>query len=343
MNITILTLDDLISAGCFDVGNALKIVEESFKKYARGQIILPNKLSTIFDESTQNRINCLPAGIIDEQIYGIKWVSIFPNNPHQKNISNLTAVILLSDTETGFPVAFMEGSLVSNLRTACVGAIAAKYLARKNSEIIGFIGAGEQAKSHLLTMKKVLPSLKICKVSSRTRKSESIFAEQMKKFCPDIDIIPCDGNYKNAVENADVIITAISGQEKILQADWIKNGSFYCHVAGLEDDFSVPLKANKIVCDNWEFVKHRSQTISIMYRSGLLSDSRIYADLHEIITGLKLGRQNDNEFIYFNSVGMAFADIALANWMYKKASHAKIGSSVNLKNRSMFDFELSKE
>ena len=236
----------------------------------------------------------------------------------------------------------MELSLVSNLRTASVGAIAAKYLARKNVEVIGFIGAGEQSKTHLLTMKKVLPSLKICKVSSRTRKSEQIFVEQMKKFCPDVDIIPCGGIYKNAVEDADIIVTAISGQEKILQADWIKEGSFYCHVAGLEDDFSVPLKANKIVCDNWEFVKHRSQTISIMYRSGLLSDSKIYADLHEIITGLKPGRQNDNEFIYFNSVGLAFTDIALANWMYKKACRSENVCRLNFKSRSIFDFELSK-
>ena len=337
MDIKILTLDDLIEAGCFDVGKVLTICENSFAAYAQGEVILPNKLSTVFDEQTQNRINCLPAGMVNEKIYGMKWVSVFPGNPHQRNIPNLTAVILLSDMETGFPVAFMEGSLISNLRTASVGAIAAKYLARKNSEAIGFIGAGEQAKSHLIMMKEIFPNIKLCKVSSRTKESERLFVEQMKHFCPYVDIVPCNGIYEEAVRGADIVVTAISGQAKILQADWLEKGAFYCHGGGLEADFAVPLKANKIVCDSWEFVKHRTQTISRMYQSGLLSDSKIYGDLHEIVTGLKPGRQTEEEFIYFNSVGMAFTDIALANWMYKKASQVGKGLKICFKHNSMFD------
>ena len=104
-----------------------------------------------------------------------------------------------------------------------------------------------------------------------------------------------------------------------MKKKWIKEGSLYIHVAGLEDEFDVALSANKIICDSWECVKHRTQTISQMYKKGLLQDSDIYADIVDIINGRKKGRENNNEFIYFNSVGLALIDVYLANSLYELA------------------------
>lgn len=337
MKLNVYSQQDLLDAGCFDMAAAIRVVEEAFVNYANGEVVFPDKVSVVFDEMTQDRINCLPAAIIPEKVYGMKWVSVFPENPHKRNKSNLTAVYLLSELESGYPVALLEGSLCSNIRTAAVGGLGAKYFARKNSETIGFIGAGEQAKAHFLSMKAVLPGLKICKVASRTQESERIFVEQMKKFYPNVEFITCNGHYEKAARNSDVIVTAISGQEKILQADWIQEGAYYCHVAGLEDDFGVAQKADKIVCDDWAVVKHRTQTISQMYHRGLLTDDAIYANLYEIVTGKKPGRQTEKEFVYFNSVGLSFVDVKLANWMYKKAALAGKGQEIMLKSKSMFE------
>ncbi len=337
MPIRILSEQDLIDAKCFDMNFALSIVEDAFIKYANDDVIFPDKVSVVFNQKTQDRINCLPAAIKSEKIYGMKWVSVFPQNPYQKGKANLTAVYILSELESGYPIAFMEGSLCSNMRTAAVGGVAAKYLARKDSKTIGFIGAGEQAKAHLLAMKAACPTIEKCYVASRTVSSEDKFVEQMSRFCPDVIFEKCTSDYKKAAGNADVIVTAISGQEKILQADWVKKGAFYCHVAGLEDDYAVPQKASKIVCDNWEVVKHRTQTISQMYQAGLLKDSHIYADLHEIISKKKKARETSDEFIYFNSVGMSFVDILLAYRMYQKCIQNDKGYDVILKEKSMFD------
>lgn len=337
IKIKILTQKDLIKAGCFNFSSAINICENALLEYTKGNVVFPDKVSVIFDEKSQSRINCLPAAVLPENVYGMKWVSVFPENPQKCNVQNLSAVILLSELTTGFPVAFMEGTLCSNLRTASVGAIAAKNLAKKNSETIGFIGSGEQAKSHFLSMMSVLPNIKICKVSSRSIDSELKFIKQMSNFYPNVKFIACNSNYKDAAD-ADIIVTAISGQEKILQADWIKDGTFYCHVGGLEDDFSVALKANKIVCDDWNVVKHRTQTISQMYKQGILKDEDIYANLYEIVTNKKKGRENNKEFIYFNSVGLSYIDIALANWMYKKAISKGLGNTIDLQEKSMFDY-----
>lgn len=337
--VKIITLDDLLVAGCFDVNSSLQVIEGSLCKQGTTDLLFPDKVSVVFDESTQNRINCLPAGIRSQQVYGMKWVSVFPVNPHKYNIPNLSAVIVLSSLKDGFPKVFMEGSLCSNLRTAAVGSVAAKYLARENSETIGFIGAGEQAKSHLLGMLAVRPSIKKCFVSSRTKDSCEKFIIQMKRFHPEIEYISCGNDYRKSIVDADIIVTAISGQDTILKAEWIKSGAFYCHVAGLEDEDAVALKASKIVCDDWNIVKHRTQTISRMFKAGVLKDSDIYANLKEIIDGDKLGRENDNEFIYFNSVGLSFLDVALANWMYKKVEEKKLGCDFVLQNMSMFDID----
>jgi len=331
MPIRILTQEDLIRSGCLDYSEALEVVEDAFVKYAKGDVIFPDKVSVVFNKESQNRINCLPAGIISENVYGMKWVSVYPENPKKFHKPNLSAVYLLSELTTGFPIAFMEGSMCSGMRTACVGALAAKYLAKKNSQKIGFIGAGEQAKAHFLALKQVLPKLRSCNVSSRTAESAEIFIKQMEQYHKDVSFANCKNDFESAVKDVDIIITAISGQEQILKADWIKKGCFYCHVAGLEDEFSVAKKANKIVCDNWEAVKHRTQTISQMYQKGMLKDSDIYADLHELVMGEKKGRENDDEFIYFNSVGMSYVDVALANWMYKKTVSKEQGTIIEMR------------
>lgn len=336
-DICILTQKDLVAAGCFDMKAAIKVCEDALLDYAAGNVIFPDKVSVIFDEKTQDRINCLPAGFRNAQVYGMKWVSVFPENPRKRDLPNLSAVVLLSELKSGFPVAFMEATLCSNMRTAAMSALAAKYLANKMPTAIGFIGAGEQAKSHFLAMKAQFPTITHCRVSSRTNPTEQKFIEQMARFHPDVHFTPCCSNHQAAATDADIVITAISGQEKLLRAQWIKKGALYCHVGGLEDDFAVANMASKIVCDDWNVVKHRTQTISQMYKQGLLHDDDIYADLHQIVSGRKPGRETADEFIYYNGVGLSYVDVALANWMYQTARDKGYGQMINLLDKSMFD------
>ena len=338
-DICVLTQEDLIQAGCFDIGAAIDACEEVLHQYAQDTVIFPEKVAVVFDQATQNRINCLPAGLRKDQIYGMKWVSVFPGNPKQYGVPNLSAVLLLSELQTGYPVAFMEGTMCSNLRTAATSAVAAKYLAQPEAETIGFIGAGEQAKSHFLSLMHVLPNVKTCKVASRTKQSERVFIEQLSRFYPDVRFVACDGVYETAARDSQVIVTAISGQETLLRAEWIAEGALYLHVGGLEDEYRVAQKADKIVCDDWSVVKHRTQTISRMYTDGLLADEDIYADLYQIVSGQKPGRENEKEFIYFNTVGLSYVDVMLANRMYQKAKAKGIGTYITMQKNSMFDVD----
>lgn len=339
MSIKYLSQEALLKAGCLDMENAVSVVEKTLSDYEHGRILFPDKTVQIFDEELQSRINCLPATLLDEKVCGVKWVSVFPANPQMFGLQNVSAVTLLSSIETGFPIVFMEGTLCSNLRTAAVSAAAAKYLARKDSREIGFIGAGEQAKMHLVGMKAVLPRLEVCRVSSRTEAREREFIAQMSPLFPDMQFIACHSSYETAATGADVIVTAISGQAPLLHGAWCKKGSFYCHVAGWEDDDDTALRADKIVCDLWSTVKHRTQTISRLYQAGKLRDEDIYADLIDIISGRKPGRERDDEFIYFNAVGLSFIDVALAYDLFKKSENYAV--ELPLQEDSLFCHDLS--
>ena len=315
-----ISLKDIKKSKCLEIDNIVNVIETSFIDFKNGDILLPDKISQVFDEKTQNRINCMPSTLIKERICGVKWVSVFPENPSKYNCPNVSGVIILSELERGHPIAIMDGSLITAFRTACVGAIAAKYLSRTDSKIYCSIGSGEQAKMHFRTIQHFRPSIKKCFVAAKDQKDEQNFINDLSKDYPHIDFVSCNSDYRKASKDADIIVTAVSCQAPLLKADSIKKGAFYCHVGGWEDEYEVPLKANKIICDNWDAVKHRTQTISRLYKSGELNDSDIYADLADIIDGTKLGRENDFEFIYFNSVGLAFIDVAIANFVYKKIS-----------------------
>ncbi|HHW31138.1 MAG TPA: ornithine cyclodeaminase family protein [Clostridiaceae bacterium] len=332
-----LSQEDLISAGCFDLKAAMACARQALMDYQNGKILFPEKIVQIFNEETQERINCLPATLLEEKVCGVKWVSVFPLNPVKYGKQNLSALILLSEIETGFPVAVMEGTLCSNIRVAAMGGIAADFLARKNSETIGFIGAGEQAKMHLLAMKSVRPSLKICKVASKYAEEEDKFISDMQAVLPDIKFISCRTILKDAITGSDIIVTATSAQAPLLKAEWIKEGAFYSHIGGWEDEFAVAKKASKIVCDDWDTVKHRTQTLSRMFKCGELTDNDIYANLHEIVMGKKAPRETEDEFIYFNAVGLSYVDVSIAYNMFKTCRNAGIGTHLRLQDSMIFD------
>lgn len=261
---------------------------------------------------------------MSDKLYGIKWVAVFPENPSE-GYRNVTGTTILSELERGHTLSVMDSGYLTDIRTAAVGATAAKYLSRIDSKSIGFIGAGQQARRHLDTVLAVRPGIKKCYVSSRTEKTVLDFIDEEKILHPEIEFVNCRDNYKEAVVDADIIVTAISGQCDLLKAEWIKKGAFYIHVAGWEDEYAVAKKASKIVCDEWENVKHRTQTISRMYKEGLLTDDDVYGNLVDIVSGKKSGRENDEEFIYFCSVGLAFIDVAFAKYIYEKARKKGLG------------------
>jgi len=334
---TYLSQEDLLEAGCFDLRLAMEVAEKTMLSFEQNRILFPEKIVQIFDQATQDRINCLPATLLDEEICGVKWVSVFPRNPGLYDQQNLSAIFVLSEIKKGFPVAVMEGTLASNMRVAAMGGVAAKYLARRDSAIIGFIGAGEQAKMHLIGMKVVRPGLKECRVCAKTVEEEQKFISELSPLFPDMKFVAARTHGRAAMDGADILVTATSVQAPLLKADWMKPGAFYSHIGGWEDEYDVALNCDKIVCDDWATVCHRTQTLSRMYAEGLLSADDVHADLHELVSEHKPGRESDEEKIYFNAVGLAYIDVAISLAMYQRATSAGFGTRLDLQQSMIFE------
>lgn len=335
--------EDLLGAGCLDITMAMEAAERGMLAYADGDVLFPEKIVQIFNDQTQERINCLPATFRSEKICGVKWVSVFPPNPVKHGIQNLSAVIILSEIERGFPIAFMEGTLCSNIRVGTMGAVAAKYLARRDAETIGFIGAGEQAKMHLIAMKTAVPSLQVCRVGAKERVEEDQFVAEMSAILPMLRFEKANTDLETAVSGADIIVTATSAQAPLLKAAWMKPGAFYSHVGGWEDEYAVAKACDKIVCDDWETVKHRTQTLSRMYKDGELTDDDIHCNLVDLITGKQPGREHDQERTYFNAVGLAYVDVAIAIAMYHRAQDAGLGQDLQIQQQMIFEHSRLKD
>ncbi len=331
-----LSQEDLLEAGCLDLRLAMAAAEAGMLAYRAGDILFPEKIVQIFDEATQERINCLPATLLKEKICGVKWVSVFPPNPVKFGVQNLSAVIILSEIEKGFPVAFMDGTLCSNMRVGAMGAVAAKYFARPDSKSIAFIGAGEQAKMHLIAMKTAIPALEECRISAKYSHEEEQFVAEMSPLFPNLRFTATNTDARPAVEGADVVVTATSAQAPLLKAAWVRPGAFYSHIGGWEDEYDVARQSQKIVCDDWETVKHRTQTLSRMYQDGELADGDVYADLVEVVAGDKPGRETAEERVYFNAVGLAYVDVAIAHAMYQRAVEAGKGQTMAIQETSIF-------
>ncbi|TVQ00123.1 MAG: ornithine cyclodeaminase family protein [Planctomycetaceae bacterium] len=335
----LLSQEALLQSGCLDMRMAMGAAEAVMLAIREGKVLFPEKIVQIFNDQTQERINCLPATLLPEKICGVKWVSVFPANPEKFGTQNLSAVIVLSEIEQGFPIAFMDGTLCSNMRVAAMGGIAAKHFARQDSKSIGFIGAGEQAKMHLIAMKTVIPSLEECRISAKFDHEEKQFIDELTPLFPNMRFVAAGTDARKAMEDSDILVTATSAQAPLLKAAWMKPGAFYSHIGGWEDEYGVAKQCDKIVCDDWETVKHRTQTISRMYKDGQLADDDIHANLVEVIAGEKSGRESAEERIYFNAVGLAYVDVAIAYAAYQRAKEAGMGQTIDIQETMIFQHE----
>lgn len=320
-----------------DILAMLGCLEQGFEAYDKDELILPEKTSQILIEANQSRVNCMPCTVPSLGYSCVKLVSVFPDNV-KEGLPNVSGMILVLSSDNGTPIAVLDAGFPTALRTALVGALGAKCLAAEQPKSIGVLGSGEEALMHLFVFAKLFPSIKVCRVASRNPENEKRFAAIASKLFPHLIITCCESSYEKAAENADIIVTAISGQVPLLKADWVKPGAFYCHVGGIEDEYDVALKADKIVCDSWEALKHRgSPTISHMYRDGVLTDDDIYAELAEIVRGKKPGRESIEEITYFNSIGLAFTDVYMASFLITACNNLGLGQDFQSSPFTAFD------
>ena len=330
-SILYLSQHQILELNATDMSTALVDVEKAFSLHEKGDTILPDKVSmgwgkTVLEEKTSGRINAMPSYLGgDYQMAGIKWIGSNPKNIAQ-DLPRASAIIILNDPETKFPLAIMDGTLISLVRTGAASGIAVKYLSRKESENLVVIGAGLQCTAQIEATLCQRPHLKNIYISDldmhRAEQLAATLSEQSgKKITPVAEP-------KRHAQEADILITATGAAQPVIDASWLNpEGCLYINLGGYECAYDTVQRADKRIVDSWSHVKHRNaSTIARMANEGLLDDSQVYANIGDIINDKKEGRKNDQEIIYYNGVGLGILDIAIATRVYRSAMSLEAGT-----------------
>ena len=235
---------------------------------------------------------------------GAKLVTFYPNN---QGVPTHHAVIVLFRSETGEPLVTMDGRLITEMRTAAVSAVATKCLARPEASVLGMLGAGVQARSHLEALRLVRTFREIRVWSPRNARA---FAKEFG--------IRAVASAAEAVRGADVVVVATTSQTPVLLGEWLSAGTHINAVGAprptwRELDDAV-LRTARIYVESREAATRESGDV--------IAAGQVYAEIGEVVTGAKRGRESAGEITLFKSVGVAIEDVATAELVYRKALRA---------------------
>jgi len=330
MKILLLTEKDITPL--LSMGEVMEAVETAFKEKALGRVQMPAK-PYLFYKKYNGDLRTMPSYLEKLDISAVKIVNSHPDNPIQCNLPAVMATIVLIDPKNGAPLAIMGGTRITAMRTGAAGGIAAKHLARKESKVVGLVGAGTQAKTQLMALLSLYDKLEEVRIWSRTKKTRDKFTAEMEPRCGDAPkIIPVE-NVREVVEGAAIVVTTTPSRKPLVLSEWVSPGMhFNCIGAdapGKEELDPLILKKAKIVVDDWEQASHGGE-INVPLAQGIITKENIWAEICEVVGGLKPGRVFSDEITVFVSTGLAIQDAATANLAYKKALEKNLGQFIEI-------------
>ena len=264
-------------------------------------------------------IHAMPAYIPALKSVGMKWVSGYPEN-YRRGLPYITGLLILNDEETGVPLAVMDCTWITAMRTGAATALAAKYLARPESEAVGILGCGVQGRANLEALKVLFPLKRVVAYDSLPDVLDRYAAEMQKRF--GVPVVKAK-QPRDAVDGLDMVVTAgpiLRTPHATIKAGWLHGGAF----ASLVDfdsywDGPAMKEASKFCTDDIPQFEHYREV-------GYFQDvPPIYASLGELVAGKKRGRENPRERTMACNLGLALDDMATAPLVYRRAMERKIG------------------
>jgi len=317
----LLSMDDVIG-----------VVELAFREKGLNRAQMPAKIYVFYNKYGGD-LRVMPSYLEELDVSAVKVVNVHPNNRVKYSLPTVMATIILIDPKNGAPLAIMGGTQITAMRTGAAGSVAAKYLARKDCEVVGLVGAGTQARTQLMGLLSLYGRLKEVRVWSRTKETRDSYIAEMRQTYGDLTaFFPAD-NVKGAVEGADIVVTTTPSREPIVSRDWIAPGMhFNCIGAdapGKEELDPSILTSAKIVVDDWEQASHSGE-INVPLAGGMMSKRDVWAEMGEVVAGKRLGRTSQDEITIFVSTGLAVQDAVTANLAYKRASEKGLGRLIEI-------------
>jgi ornithine cyclodeaminase/alanine dehydrogenase-like protein (mu-crystallin family) len=301
----------------------IKALETAFREKGEGKTEMPPKPG-IHPGGGDNFIHAMPAYIPALKSAGIKWVSGFVEN-YKRNLPYITGLLILNDVETGLPLAVMDCVWITAMRTGAATAVSARYLARAESSVVGVLGCGVQGRTNLEALKVLFPVKKVLAYDIDPESARRYAREMESRY--GVEAMAVD-KPRDAVTGCDIIVTAgpiLKKPHQTIQPGWLGEGTFaslvdfdsYWHPDAMK-------QASKFCTDDTEQLLHYRQL-------GYFREiPPIHADLGELVTGKKAGRQSADERTMAANLGLAIDDMAVAPILYRRALEKGIGSKLLL-------------
>jgi ornithine cyclodeaminase len=271
----------------------------------------------------------MPAYLGEPRTLGLKAITVMPGN-HGIGLDSHQGMVVLFDTERGYPTVILDASSITEIRTAAVSGVATRLLARADAGDLAILGSGVQARSHLAAM-RAARTLRRVRVWSRNPENARAFARrETDRGGPEIE--PCT-SAREAVEGADVICTTTAAREPVLEGEWLLPGSHInavgaCFAAARELD-SEAVRRSRVYVDRLESARSEAGDLLIPEREGALPEDPVIGELGDVLLGRIEGRRSNEEITLFESLGIAVEDLAAAHHVYRKAIGCGRGTKVD--------------
>jgi ornithine cyclodeaminase/alanine dehydrogenase-like protein (mu-crystallin family) len=293
---------------------------------ARGEVFQPLR-SVLRPEGAAGLVVLMPSYSSDG--YGLKAICVTPGNP-ARGLDSHQGIVLLSDPRTGEPLAVLNASAVTEIRTAAVSAVATNLLANPDANVLAIVGTGVQARAHVQAIAATRTLTEVRVAGSSPAKAEQ-FARSAAASGPGVPVVGC-GSVPEALAGAGIVVTATSAAEPVVRREWLDPGTHVnavgaClpHVRELD---TATMAAAALFADSRESVLAESGDYVLAAAEGAMGPDGIRAEIGEILAGTATGRRNAAEITVFESLGLAVEDLAAAVLACQTAHERGIGASV---------------
>jgi alanine dehydrogenase len=307
----------------------LAAVERGLEAQGRGQVVIEPRVHLVPQDSSLGHFNVLRGAVLPLGLAGVKVVGDFVNN-YKVGLPSELAVLNLFDPATGVPVAILDATSLTDMRTGAMTALGGKFLARKNSKILGHIGARGTSYWNIRLLSRFFEFDEI-RVHSRRPESRTAFA---RKLSEDLGrpVVAVD-SWEDCVRDADIVVEAsrLPEPQPLLKTEWIKAGALvvpYGTMSAVE--LSLTDIMSKVIVDDWGQCR-KGLPYGALRRhvdSDKLTEQNLHAELGQIVAGIKPGRESDQETILFWHRGLSLSDIALGHAMLEKAKALGVGQTL---------------
>ena len=303
-------------------------VEAVLRAQGRGETVVEPRVHLIPDRKVHGHFNVLRGYVAPLGVAGVKIVGDYVDN-YKQGLPSEMALLNLFDPRTGTPIAVVDASAITDMRTGAVTAVGAKYLARRGSRVLGHIGARGTAYWNVRLLDKLFGFEEI-RVHSRRPESRRAFGE---KLAHDLGkpVTVCD-DWESCLRGADIVVEAsrLTEPAPLLKTDWIKPGALvvpYGTMSAVE--LTLTDIMDKIVVDDWGQCRQGIfGSLRAHVETGRLSEKNLHGEIGEIVAGKRPGREKDSETILFWHRGLGITDIALCHAMLEKARRLGIGQQL---------------